>query len=98
LTTLDFYGILGARKERNRHTKEGKMDIKQITTKDLQGLINSEIVQVRGISGARLGGPHAANAARHLCPIVRMHATSGHVYDLVAYIAEMDTFNIERVQ
>ena len=70
----------------------------QIPTKELQELVDTQIVEIRGLSGALLGPTGAASAARHLAPIVRIHSMSGDVYDIVGYIPELDTFNVELVR
>ena len=67
------------------------MALKQITASDLKALTDSEIVQVRGISGV----PTTVDIAKQAAGLVRMHPMSGRVYDIVAYIAELDTFNVE---
>ena len=69
------------------------MDLKQITTKDLSALVRCEIVQVRGISGVVA----TVETAKQAAGLVQMHAMSGQVYDIVAYIPELDTFNVELV-
>jgi len=67
------------------------MELKQITATDLQALIDSRIVEIRGISGT----PTTVEVARQAPGLIQMHAMSGVTYDLVTYIAELDTFNVE---
>ena len=67
------------------------MELKQITATDLQALVNSQIVEVKSISGE----PATVGIAKQAPGLVQMHAMSGIKYDIVAYIAELDTFNVE---
>jgi len=69
------------------------MELHQITAKDLQALVASKIVQVRGISGIET----TVDIAKQAAGLVQMHAMSGKTYDIVAYIAELDTFNVEAI-
>ena len=70
------------------------MDLKQITAKDLSALVRSEIVQVRGISGAMT----TVEIAKQAAELTQMHAMSGLVYNIVAYLPDLSTFYVERVQ
>ena len=70
------------------------MDTLKMTTNQLQGLINSGIVELRGISGATLGGADAATKARTLGGIVQMHALSGATFEM-QHDADSDTFTRE---
>ena len=69
------------------------MELHQITATDLQALVNSKIAQVRGISGIET----TVSVAKQAAGVVRMHAMSGATYDIVAYIPELDTFNVELI-
>jgi len=69
------------------------MDIKQMTATDLQALINSRIVELKGISRVTT----TVEIAKQAPGLVQVHAMSGIRYDIVAYIAELDTFNVERI-
>ena len=65
--------------------------IHQMTAEQMQALVDSEIVQVRGISGIET----TVDIAKQAAGLVRMHAMAGYTYDIVAYIPELDTFNLE---
>jgi hypothetical protein len=67
------------------------MDIKQIESTDLSKLVESEIIELRGISGVLT----TVEIAKQAPTLVQAHALSGLVLDLVAYIPELDTFNVE---
>ena len=67
------------------------MELKQITATDLQALVNGHIVDIRGVSGE----PTTVEIAKQAPRLIQMHAMSGDKYDLVHYIAELDTFNVE---
>jgi len=69
------------------------MELKQITATNLQALTDSGITQVRGISGAET----TVDIAKQAAGVVQMHSLSGQTYDIVAYSAELDTFNVELV-
>jgi hypothetical protein len=69
------------------------MELKQITRQDLQALADSEIVSVKGISGIAT----TVDIAKAAPGLVQIHSLSGQTYDIVAYIAELDTFNVELV-
>ena len=69
------------------------MDLKQITASDLQILADSKIVTIKGISGV----PATVDIAKAAPGLVQMHSLSGQTYDIVAYIPELDTFNVERI-
>ena len=70
------------------------MNTIQMTTDQLQGLINSEIVALKGISGKVLDGDDAATKAQTLGGIVRMHAMSGATFEM-SYHGNSDTFTME---
>ena len=63
----------------------------QITATDLESLVQAEIVTVRGFSGITT----TVEIAKQTTGLVRMHTASGQIYELVAYIPELDTFNVE---
>ena len=69
------------------------MELHQITSTDLQALVDSGIVQVQGISGIKT----TVDIAKQTVGLVQMHAMSGEIYDIVAYIPELDTFNVELI-
>ena len=69
------------------------MALHQITATDLQALVNSEIAQVRGISGIET----TVDIAKQAAGLARMYTMAGAVYDIVAYIPELDTFNVELI-
>ena len=69
------------------------MELHQITATDLQALVNSEIAQVRGISGIET----TVGIAKQAAGLARMHTMAGATYDIVAYIPELDTFNVELI-
>ena len=81
-------------RDRQRKTRQEteKMELKQITATDLQALADSRIVNIQGISGV----PTTVDIAKAAPGLVQMHSLSGQTYDIVAYIAELDTFNVER--
>jgi len=66
-----------------------------ITTKDLQALIDTEIVTLKGISGAPLNGPDAATKAQGACGIIQMYAMSGLTFEVTRYDGHTDTFTME---
>lgn len=67
--------------------------IHQMPAGALQGLIDSNIITLRGFSGIET----TVEIAKQAAGLVRMHTPDDRIYDIVAYIPELDTFNIECV-
>jgi len=67
--------------------------MKVITGSELAKLENAEIVTIKGISGIKTDTATAKQAPQ----LVEIHAMSGKVYSVLAYIVEIDQFNVEQI-
>jgi len=65
-----------------------------ITSKDLQDLVDCRIVELHGISGVDAD----VDLARCAPSLIQMHAMSGLVFDIAEYDKATDTFTMEEVR
>ena len=62
-------------------------------SKDLQALVKTGIVEMRGVSGV----PTDVETAKRALHITQMHAMSDRVYQVVGYNAKCDEFLMKEV-
>jgi len=88
---------MGADKREAHTTEEDRMDKLQMTTEQLQGLIDSQIVNLQSAYGEMVDGSDAATTAQMLSGDIYVHAMSGRILDLW-YDASSNTFSMEVIE